>query len=145
MQESHPAAKWNASTILMLILGFGVLTVDAWQSYRTVTFLHHATHVTGVISDPTPHPRIRFTTPDRGTFEFVQNGFVSRPLGASVPVVYNSADPAGTAHAATFGAIWGPVLWLLPMGLGFTLLPFFGVRWQPRGAHLWSRIFTSNR
>jgi hypothetical protein len=42
IQEPRQTAKWNASTVLMMVLGFGALTAAAWQRYRTVTFLHRA-------------------------------------------------------------------------------------------------------
>ncbi len=82
----------------------------------------------GTIADPQSHPIIRFATADGAVVEFRQNGDVSRPLGALVPVAYDPADPPGTARADTFWADWGDVLGLLWIGLGFTLLPLFGLR-----------------
>ena len=112
----------------MFAIGCAALVFTAVQGYSLVVFLGHAVHVAGTIADPTPHPRIRFTTKDGAVVEFTQNGFVSRPLGAAVPVAYDPRDPAGTAQAATFWTTWGTALWLLPAGLGFTLLPLFGAR-----------------
>lgn len=96
-------------------------------------FLSRASRATGTIVDPAAHPRIRFTAADGRVVEFVQNGFVSRPLGAAVPVAYDPADPGGTARAATVWATWALALWPLPVGLGFTLLPLLGYRasWRP--------------
>lgn len=114
--------------MILVLVGCGALASTAWQGYRTAVFLAHAVHAVGAIVNPAPHPRIRFATAEGVPVEFVQNGFVSRPLGAAVPVAYDPRDPAGTVQAATFWTTWGNSLWLLPMGLGFTLFPFFGVR-----------------
>jgi hypothetical protein len=83
-----------------------------------------------VVEDPAPHPVIRFETTAGTTVRFRQNGFVARPAGAAVPVAYDPRDPAGSARAAGFWPNWGTALWLLPAGLGFTLLPMLG--FQPR-------------
>ncbi|MGF6240806.1 hypothetical protein P3T42_002557 [Paraburkholderia sp. GAS38] len=126
--ERNLTEPWNAATILMMLMGCVVLTYIAWHTFQTAAFLHHATRVAGVVVDPAGHPRIRFSTADGVPVEFVQNGFISRPRGAAVPVAYDPHNPAMTAQAATFWANWGESLWLLPMGLGFTLLPLFGAR-----------------
>ena len=126
--ERDPPEPWNVATILMVVIGCVVLACDAWHTLQTALFLSHAIHVTGVIIDPASHPTIRFGTPEGAVVEFVQNGFVSLPRGAAVPVAYDPLDPAKTARAATFWASWGESLWALPMGLGFALLPLFGAR-----------------
>ncbi|SDG09486.1 Protein of unknown function [Paraburkholderia phenazinium] len=130
--ERNLPEPWNVATVLMMIMGFVVLTYITWHTCHTAVFLRHATRVTGVIIDPAGHPTIRFSTANGVQVEFVQNGFISRPRGAAVPVAYDPRNPAMTAQAATFWANWGESLWSLPMGLGFTLLPLFGVRAQFR-------------
>jgi hypothetical protein len=130
--ERYRLKPWNAATILMMIMGCGVLAYIAWHSYQTAAFLHHASRVTGVVIDQAGHSTIRFITGDSMPVEFVQSGFISRSRGAVVPVAYDPRNPAMTAQVATFWASWGKSLWLLPMGLGFTLLPLFGVRAQFR-------------
>ena len=98
------------------------------DGHWTASFLASSVHVTGTIADPQPHPLIRFTTAEGAEVQFRQNGFVSRPLGAEVPVAYQSKDPAGTAQADTMWANWSNMLGMLWIGLGFTLAPFFGFR-----------------
>lgn len=127
---------WNAATVLIVIIGWVTLALTAWHIYQTAVFLHHATRVTGVVVDPAGHPTIRFTTTDGAPMEFVQNGWIVRARGATVPVAYDPHNPAATAQAATFWTSWAGTLWSLPMGLGFTLLPLFGARWPFRpGRH----------
>ena len=114
-------------TVLLMAVGCVALGTSAWEGWRTATFLGRASRAEGVIVDAAPHPRVRFAVAGRPV-EFVQNGFLSRPLGSAVPVAYDDTDPAGTAEATTFWACWGSALFPLPMGLGFTLLPLFGFR-----------------
>ena len=123
-----PPQPWNAATIMLWLVGWGVLAGAVVDGHWTAAFLSSAVHVTGTIADPQPHPRIRFPTQDGTVVEFTQNGSVSRPLGAAVPVAYLPDDPSGTARADTFWVNWGDVLGLSWIGLGFTLLPFFGLR-----------------
>ena len=112
----------------MVAIGFSLLLFTGWRVWTTAHFLTGATCTTGIIVDPSPHPRIGFAAADGRRFEFIENGLVSRPIGASVPVAYDARDPDGTAIAATFWTTWGKALWTLPAGLGFTLLPMLGAR-----------------
>jgi hypothetical protein len=115
-----------APTRLLFGVGLVLLSVTVWQVDRTARFLSGATRTMGVVVASTPHPRISFSTPDGRSISFIQNGFISRPAGAAVPVAYEARDPAGTAVAATFWTLWGTALWMLPAGLGFTIFPLFG-------------------
>ena len=124
---------WNAATILLVLVGWGVLAGAVIDGHWTAAFLSNATHVTGEIADDEPHPLIRLTA-DGAPVTFRQNGFVSRPVGAAVSVAYRSDDPAGTARADTFWANWSDVLGMVWVGLGFTLHPFFGFRGTFRGS-----------
>ena len=119
---------WNGATVLLWLVGWGALTGAVLDGHWTAAFLRQAIHVTGTIADPESHPRIRFTTADGAAVEFTQNGFISRALGAAVPVAYLPADPSGSARADTAWANWSDVLGLLWVGLGFTLFPFYGLR-----------------
>ncbi len=87
-----------------------------------------AVRAAGMIANEDAHPLIRFTIGDGTVVTFRQNGGISRPVGAAVPVAYDPADPAGTAQADTLFAAWGEVVGFSWIGLGFTLFPFFGVR-----------------
>ena len=128
----EPAAqampRWNVATVLLWLVGWATLVAAALDGHRTSAFLSSAVHVTGAVAEPQPHPRIRFTTTEGASVEFTQDGFVSRPLGAAVPVAYLPEDPAGSAKADTFWADWSDVLGLLWIGLSFTLFPFYGLR-----------------
>ncbi len=119
---------WNAATVLLWLVGCGVLAGALVDGHQTADFLRRADHTMGTIVDPQDHPRIRFITAGGTVVEFTQNGGISRALGAAVPVAYLAADPAGTARADTFWAGWGDVLGLLWIGGGFTLFPFYGLR-----------------
>ena len=119
--------KDSASRVLVLV-GIACLIYTAWQVFDMQRFLATAVRVTGYTCNTEPHPCIRFATPDKAQVRFTQNGFVSRPLGAAVPVAYQPYNPAGTAQAATWMTTWGEALWMLTPGLGFTLLPLFGVK-----------------
>lgn len=125
--------RFHPPTAFMFAAGLAALGVTGWQVRATAVFSNRAVHATGVIVEPTPHPRIRFAATDGTLFTFTQNGFVSRPPGAEVPIAFDPRDPGGTAQAWTFWTSWGTALWLLPAGLGFTLLPLFGYRAGVRG------------
>ena len=123
-----PRPRWNGATVLLFLIGVGALGGAVVEGHRAAAFLAGSVHVTGAIADPQPHPIIRFTARDGAVVQFRQNGFVSRPLGAEVPVAYQPQDPARTAQADTVWVNWGIMLGMLWIGFGFTLAPFFGVR-----------------
>ncbi len=130
--EAEPPAAlvtpwWNAATVLLWLVGCGVLAGALVDGHRTADFLRRADHAVGTITDPRDHPRIRFSTTRGTTVEFTQNGGISQALGATVPVAYLGANPAGTARADTFWANWSDVLGLVWIGGGFTLFPFYGL------------------
>ncbi|RYI32931.1 MAG: hypothetical protein EON48_03810 [Acetobacteraceae bacterium] len=123
-----PDPRWNVPTILLVLVGLGALGGAVLDAHRTASFLAGSIHVIGEIADPRAHPVIRFTATDGAVFQFTQNGFVSRPLGAAVPVAYQTWDPGGTAQVDTFWVNWSTVLGLLWIGFGSTLALFFGFR-----------------
>lgn len=119
---------WNAATWIMFATGLVVLAGAGWSAWSMARFLSAAVRVQGAISDPQAHPRIRFTALDGTVVEFQTHGAVSGAAGDPVQVAYLPGDPQGTAHADTFWANWIEPLGFLWIGLGFTLLPAFGVR-----------------
>ncbi len=125
---STPGQRWNPATVLLFLIGLGTLCGAVLEGHWTAEFLSNSVHVAGTIVDPQPHPLIQFNTADGAVFQFRQNGSVSRPLGAEVPVAYETQDPAGTARADTFWANWSTFLGMLWIGMGFTVAPFFGFR-----------------
>lgn len=126
--RAGPTPPWNAATILLWFVGWAALCAAVLDGHWTASFLSNSVHVTGTTIDQEPHPRIRFTAANGAVIEFTQNGYVSRPLGADVPVAYQTQDPARTARADTFWANWSEVLGFAWIGLGFTLAPFYGFR-----------------
>ena len=124
---------WNVPTIHMFGVGCLFLVAAAWSIRSTIDFQSHAIHVCGLISSPHAHPRIRFTTLDGTVAEFQTHVGGEAVLGDSVPVVYLPEDPEGTARADSVWAIWPEPLGFAWIGLGFTLLPAFGMRAEFRG------------
>lgn len=125
---AEAAPRWNGGTILVWLVGLSVLGGAVVQGHQTASFLAGCVRVTGTIADPQAHPIIEFTAHDGAAVRFRQNGFISREQGATVPVAYQTQDPAGTARADTFWTEWSEVLGFAWIGLGFTLAPLFGFR-----------------
>jgi len=118
----------TVATVALFVVGLVALGAAGWQGYATATFLGRSSRTLGEVTTSSTHPVIQFV-PEGGTMTaFRQKGFLARPDGAVVPVAYERHDPAGTARAATFWALWGEAIFPLPMGLAFTLLPLFGAR-----------------
>jgi len=135
-QRIAAALQWSrrySAVLVMVVAGLCALTASGVQLWQTMHFLSHASWTQGRVVRASAHPVIRFSTATGPPVQFVQNGFLNRPVGAQVKVVYTARDPVGTARAATFWTLWGPVLWWLPMGVGFTVLPLLGAEfaWRP--------------
>ena len=114
------------SNLLIVIASISMLVVSGSQAWRTSQFLHRAERTKGLIVDASSHPRIRFTTVDGRAIEFVQNGFLTRPLNADVSVAYLLANPEQSATAAYFWPLWGSAVWPLVPGLGLLTLALTG-------------------
>ena len=112
-------------------VGASCMLVSAVLLVRTASFLHHASRADGVIVAASPHPSVRFSNSTGHQTEFVQNGFVSRPLGSTVPVAYDPRDPAQTARVVTFWTTWGSAAWLLPFGAAATFSPWLWPAREP--------------
>lgn len=126
----RPLRHWEK--VVIAAAGTLVLAWALVQTYRTASFLARCSRVTGVIVEDTGHPLIRFTTEAGVSVQFVQNGGASGEPGAPIAVVYDPNDPAGSAHADTFFALWGSILGALPAGLGCLAMVFLGgeIRWR---------------
>ena len=136
-QKIAASLQWirrYSAALVIVIAGLCALTASGVQLWQTAHFLSNATWTQGRVVRASAHPVIRFSPAAGPSVQFVQNGFLTRPVGAQIKVVYAVRDPARTARAATFWTLWGPVLWWLPMGFGFTILPLLGaeVAWRPR-------------
>ena len=109
-----------ATIAAVLAAGLFSLGLTVRQAWQLGTLLHHAVHATGHVLVADAHPTIRFTDGGGNVVDFVQNGFISRPVGAAVPVIFDPLDPSATAQAATYWTTWGTALWMLPAGIVFT-------------------------
>ena len=126
-EDQGPIAKL-LTVLVCACVGAGALGFGAFNCERTLSLLRHGTRTTGHIVDPRQHPRVGFTDSSGRPVVFVQNGFLVRPLGASVPVIYQADDPGGSARANTIPCMWWGVFWLLPMGLVATFGAIAGAR-----------------
>jgi len=120
----RPLRRWEK--VLVATVGVLVLTWAGMQAWQTLSLLTRGQRAHGVIVENSGHPLIRFTTAGGATIRFVQNGGATGDPGSAMAVVYDPRDPAGTAHADTFFALWGDVLGALPMGLGCLAVVLLG-------------------
>ena len=124
---------------LFLIVGLVAVGIGLWQGWTTTRFVARAAVATGhVASDPeTPgmssaHPAVEFRTAAGALVTYRQNGMGARPVGTPVPLLYDPADPAGTAVANGFWQLWFPVLGPLLLGSAFIALVLSGVQVELR-------------
>nr|WP_199040350.1 DUF3592 domain-containing protein [Dyella sp. ASV24] len=108
--------------VVVTLIGALVL---AW-ALQTAAFLARCNRTTGVIIENSGHPLIRFTTQAGASVQFVQNGGALGKPGAPMPVAYDPNDPADSARADTFFALWGSILGVLPVGLGCLAVVLLG-------------------
>lgn len=129
----RPLRRWEKA--ILATVGVLIVAWATFQTWKTWSFLAHCERVTGVVVENTGHPVIRFTAANGATVQFVQNGYVSRDAGSAIPVAYDPRDPAGTARADTFLALWASILGLLPMSFGCLAAAFLGGEIRLTGRH----------
>ena len=126
MADHGTSAK--AGRVLFLIIGACALLVAGWQGWRTMTFLASAQRAPGMIAPDVPgsnatqaggHPMVEFHAADGRALRYRQNGFAPTRIGTPVTVLFQAADPVGTATLDGFLSLWTPMLLPLIMGLGF--------------------------
>lgn len=120
----RPLRRWEM--VLVAMAGALILAWAGLQSWRTLDLLARGQRTHGVVVENAGHPLIRFTTTTGNALQFVQNGGASGEPGASIGVVYDPVNPASTARADTFFALWGGILGLLPAGFGCLAVAFLG-------------------
>ncbi|HEX7817258.1 DUF3592 domain-containing protein [Dyella sp.] len=120
----RPLRRWEKA--VFTILGGALLAWAGWHGIQTARFLARSIHVTGTIVANSGHPRIHFKATDGRDIEFVQNGGAWGDAGDAMTVVYDASNPKGSAHADTFLALWGQVIFCLPMALGLLAAAFLG-------------------
>ncbi|WP_174279463.1 DUF3592 domain-containing protein [Sphingomonas bacterium] len=112
---------------IFLLIGIATLLVGAWQGWTTARFVQRASTATGHVVTATAHPAIEFRAAGGAVIRYRQNGMGARPVGTPVRLIYDPADPAGTATAGGFWQLWFPVLGPLLLGAAFVAVVVFGV------------------
>ncbi len=115
----------------LLLLGLALLTLAAWSAVGTAAFVARAQGAIGTVSRLNAggsHPQIEFRTEAGSAVGYPQGGMIAGfRAGQSVRVLYEAADPAGSARVATFGSLWGEsVLWCVA---GLLLLTLVTASW----------------
>ena len=119
----------DAPTILLMVVGAGLLCFTGWRVFSVQELLAHGARATGAMLPTGSHWRIGFTSASGAAIEFPPGfSIVSRPPGTQLPVVYDPADPAGTAMLDDLWNRWISPLWMLPGGVAFIALPLLGFR-----------------
>lgn len=130
----------KVGSALFLIVGLIAIAIGLWQGWTRVQILQRATATTGhvVAGAGTPgrssaHPFIEFRTKTGTVVRYRQNGMGALPVGTPVPLLYQLADPAGTAVARGFWQFWFPALAPLLLGCGLVGVLLLGVGVELRG------------
>ncbi len=140
--ESGRAASSKVGQAIFLLAGVVALAIGVWQGYSTARFKQRALTATGrVLGDNgassgefSAHPGIEFRTATGALVRYRQNGMGGRPVGATMPVLYDPADPAGTAVVSGFWTLWFPAVGPLLMGALFVAVVLGGAEIGVRGA-----------
>ena len=114
---------------VLFVVAALALPIGIRQLTTTAHLLRHAVRTTGYAvarrGDPAAtesgaHPDIEFRDGNGRPIHYNQNGMGSRRVGTPIPVLYDPADPAGTAVADTFWQIWPDVLFPFWIAIGFS-------------------------
>lgn len=115
----------------LLLLGLALSTLAVWSALGTAAFVARAQVSTGTVSRLDAggfHPRIEFRTGAGSVVGYAQGGMIARfRPGQTVRVLYEAADPAGSARVATAGGLWGDSL--LCGVAGLLLLALVAASW----------------
>ena len=125
---------------LFFAVAFVALAISVWQVVSLTHLLRRAQHATGHVvarvgdrgaSESGAHPDIEFQDRNGRTVRYNQNGMGSRRVGTAISILYDQADPAGTAVADSFWQLWL-----------YVLLPFFMATGFGWGA-LWGDVYSN--
>jgi hypothetical protein len=109
--------------LILTLVGLAVLAAAVYSAIERNGFVHTAARVEGVVSVLNAggsHPQVTFVIDGR-TISLPQGGLIfGYRAGDKVHVLFNIADPAGTATLDALGAIWFVPLML--GGIGLVLL-----------------------
>ena len=124
----EPPAFGRGAVLIVVAIGVLAILGTSWQAdlARQAAIMHRAATMLAVtLAAVALHIVAAGHVASIPTMDLIA---LSRPLGAEVPVAYQTQDPKGTARADTFWADWSNMMGMLWIGLGFTLAPFFGSR-----------------
>jgi hypothetical protein len=102
-----------------------MLLIGTEQTFEGASFGRRAVSAVGRVV-PAPgavgttsgaHPVVEFPVPGHPPVRYRQDGMGERPIGSPVPLLYDAADPAGTAIARSFWTRWGSEAAALAVGL----------------------------
>ena len=100
--------------ILVGLVGLGLLAASLLMALQTSRFVSTATRQDGTVTRLNAggsHPQISFATPDGTGVSYPQGGLIAgMSVGQAVQVLYDPADPAGSARLDSFGSLWGESL-----------------------------------
>jgi len=116
--------------VVPISVGIVLLVTAGILAARTRAFVRTASAAPGVVEGLNAggsHPQIGFKTPAGARVSYPQGGLISgyRP-GQPVRVLYDPANPDGTARVDAFGALWFDVLILSTLGLIFSIIGLAG-------------------
>ena len=127
-------------SIVFLMVGVILLMVVALMMISTRNFLQEAVTAPGqVVALPSggSHPQIEFVTRDGQRISYSQDGWIfGFKVGDKVTVLYRPEEPFHTATIDQFGAVWGGVIFILPLGIIFFFIGLLGVLKKKRGSEV---------
>ena len=107
----------------LVCVGLLLLGLAAWRASATRSFVRTAAEAEGTVvalNAGGSHPQIRFATPDGQVVSYPQGGLIfGFRSGDTVRVLFDSANPTGTASIDSFGALWFAPLLLCSLGVLF--------------------------
>ncbi len=112
------AAGW-----LFVLVGLALMVAAGLNLRAENAFLNRAERADGLVTrlNAGPvHPQVRFTTGSGATVEYAQGGWITPvAVGERVAVLYDPADPRGSARFDSVGARHGTSLAMAMLGLLF--------------------------
>ena len=124
----------GAKLRMMVVLGGAILliagTISAVRMRRLVAGATQEMGTVVRLNAGGSHPEVAFRTVDGTIVSYPQGGMiVGCHVGQAVQVLYDHADPSGSARAHSFGSLWGDSVALAVCGAGllaFGLASFAG-------------------
>ena len=103
-----------------------LLVAAAVSAFQVTRFMTGAVQAGGTVTRLNAggsHPQIEFHTRSGSTISYPQAGMIAGfHAGQAVRVLYDAADPSGTARVRGFGSLWGTSLALATCGAALLAL-----------------------